>query len=55
MPLGVWFWVIYVLGVPLAGYGVYAPAAPGARFGGLVSIALFGILGWQVFGPVVHR
>lgn len=55
MSIGVWFWIIYVVAVLFSAYSLYAPPAWGPRFGGLVSIVLFGLLGIAVFGGPVHR
>lgn len=57
MPLGILFWVIFVLAL-LLHFWVYRGDIQGGRwepFGGsLVFWLLLGILGWRVFGPVVH-
>jgi hypothetical protein len=58
MSRGLLFWVIWVIcvliwaGVNFGGMGgQYASHLAG---GGLIEFVLFGLLGWQVFGPVVH-
>ena len=58
MSRGLLFWVIFVIcvliwaGVNFGGMG----GSMGPRFagGGVVEFILFGLLGWAVFGPVVH-
>ena len=56
MPLGILFWVIYVIAIIFGVWSNYAPAEPlwyrkaGAY---LVLWLLVGMLGWSVFGPVV--
>jgi hypothetical protein len=56
MPLGIAFWVIMliwaVFGVALH-FGVVGAAY--AIGGTLMLFVLFGLLGWQVFGPPFHR
>lgn len=57
MPLGILFWVIYVVSVLLGVWANYVPGQPfGFRsFSGyLVLWVLVGMLGWHVFGPVVR-
>ncbi len=57
MPLGVLFWVLYVVSIVLGAWGSYVPGQPfGFRgFGGyFVLWLLVGMLGWHVFGPVVR-
>lgn len=58
MPLGIAFWVImivwFVFGM-VVHFGVVAAGAWGATVSSLLLFVLFGILGWQVFGPVMHR
>jgi hypothetical protein len=36
-------------------FGVVTAGAWGATVSSLLLFVLFGILGWQVFGPVMHR
>ena len=58
MPLGILFWVIYVIAILFGFWANYTPGQPWPfrQFGSyLVMWVLIGILGWQVFGPVVHR
>jgi hypothetical protein len=58
MDKGLLFWVIWVicvliwLGVNFAGIGSGVGASHYAG-GGVIEFVLFGLLGWQVFGPVV--
>lgn len=56
MPLGIAFWVLmivwFVFGLALH-FGVVA--ATWGVGNTLLLFVLFAILGWQVFGPVVHR
>lgn len=54
MTLGLLFWVIMVVWFV---FGLYTNrAALGAWVGGnLATFILLALLGWQVFGPVVHR
>jgi hypothetical protein len=56
MNLGIAFWVVWLVWV------IFSFAARGGyvgeygNVGGILLFAfLFGILGWQVFGPVLHR
>jgi hypothetical protein len=58
MSRGLLFWVIWVLcflvwlGVSFGGFGgQYGAHLAG---GGAIDLILTGLLGWQVFGPVVH-
>ena len=58
MSRGLLFWVIWVIcvliwaGVHFGGIG--GPLVASAAGGGVIEFVLFGLLGWQVFGPVVH-
>lgn len=57
MPLGVLFWVIYVVTLILGFWANYDAAQPlwWRRASGLFVLwVLVGILGWKVFGPVVN-
>jgi len=57
MPLGVLFWVLYVVSILLGVWGSYNPQQPlwYKAFSGYVVIwVLVGMLGWHVFGPVVR-
>ena len=57
MSRGLLFWVIWVICL-LAWLGVNftsgGRAYAGAVGGGAIELVLSGLLGWQVFGPVVH-
>lgn len=56
MPLGILFWVVYVIAILFGFWSNYEPAQPlwyrkaGAY---LVLWLLVGMLGWATFGPVV--
>jgi hypothetical protein len=58
MSRGLLFWVIWVIcvliwaGVNFGGMG--GPYASHLAGGGVIEFVLFGLLGWAVFGPVVH-
>jgi len=58
MSRGLLFWVIWVIcvliwaGVNFGGFG--GAMGPRLAGGGVIEFILFGLLGWQVFGPVVH-
>jgi len=57
MPLGILFWVLYVVAVIFGLWSNYVPGQPqwyraAAPF--LILWILVGILGWSVFGPVVR-
>jgi ABC-type polysaccharide/polyol phosphate export permease len=58
MPLGVCFWVImvvwFVFGL-IMHFGVITGAVWGTTVSSVLLFVLFGILGWQVFGPAIHR
>jgi hypothetical protein len=57
MSRGLLFWVIWIICV-LIWAGVNFGGVGGAyghfAGGGVIEFVLFGLLGWQVFGPVVH-
>jgi hypothetical protein len=56
MPLGILFWVLYLVALLVGGWGYYEPAQPlwFRRAGSyLILWILVGILGWSVFGPAV--
>jgi hypothetical protein len=55
MPLGILFWVIWVVWVifSFATRGGYVGAEYSGVGSTLLLMVLFGILGWQCFGPVV--
>ena len=56
MSRGLLFWVIWVIcvlvwaGVNFGGFGGAYGRMTG---GGVIEFILFGLLGWQVFGPVI--
>lgn len=52
MPIGILFWVIFVLAVLCCG-GVAKFGWPNWS-GSLVIMILLALLGWRVFGPVVQ-
>lgn len=53
MTLGVFFWVIAVVAIV---FGLWAPSQPNlARWSFWPWVVCILILGWQVFGAVVHR
>lgn len=57
MPLGILFWVIYVIAILFGVWSNYEAGQPlwFRRAGAyLVLWLLVGILGWHVFGPVVR-
>ncbi len=53
MPVGILFWVLYVVSFIFGGWAAW----PVDRRSGtwLIVMVLIGIIGWQVFGPVVQR
>jgi hypothetical protein len=55
MPVQVWFWVFYVLGIVGYFFFSYDAARPWFRWGGggFLIFLLLGILGYQVFGSAV--
>jgi hypothetical protein len=58
MPLGVLFWTLYVIAIIFGIWVNYEAGQPvWVRRAGayLVLWILVGILGWDVFGPVVRR
>jgi hypothetical protein len=58
MPLGILFWVLYVVAFLFGFWSNYEANQPLwiKRAGTyLVLWILVGVLGWEVFGPVVHR
>lgn len=55
MSAGVWFWIIYVIGVLLGGL-FYYPWGPDCRrhIGiSFIQAVLIGLLGWGIFGPPI--
>jgi len=58
MPLGIMFWVVYVVAILFGLWSNYVPGdAMWVRRAGFSFVLwlLVGVLGWEVFGPVVHR
>jgi hypothetical protein len=55
MPLGIFFWVIYLIAIFASYWFFYEANQPWfKRAGGFWVIwLLVGILGWQVFGPAI--
>ncbi len=54
MTLGLLFWVIMIIGLLFGGYTNRANIGTWAM-GNLVIWVLLALLGWQVFGPAIHR
>ena len=55
MPLQFVFWILYLIAL-IFGFWPTGEAVSRVRLGGnLMLFVLIGVLGWQVFGPVVHR
>jgi hypothetical protein len=58
MAKGLLFWIIWILcllawlGVNVLGLG--GPMASHLAGGGVIEFVLFGLLGWQVFGPPIQ-
>jgi membrane protein YdbS with pleckstrin-like domain len=58
MPLGILFWVLYVIAILFGFWSYYEAGQPlwYKRAGAYAVLwILVGILGWEAFGPVVHR
>jgi hypothetical protein len=56
MSLGLAFWVIMIVWVVFSFAARVGYVGTEYGWGGtLLLVVLFGILGWQVFGPVLHR
>jgi len=58
MPLGLFFWVLYVVAIVLGFWSNYEAGQPlwYRRAGAYLMLwILVGILGWATFGAVVHR
>jgi hypothetical protein len=57
MSVGIWFWVIMVIGIIFWGFVTWRPV-PGnpyyASGPNLVIFILIFLLGWGVFGPPIH-
>ena len=54
MSLGLMFWIIILILILFFG-AFYAGFVYATHFSGLVELVLFCLLGWQVFGPPLHR
>jgi hypothetical protein len=54
MSLGLMFWIIMLILLLFFG-AFYAGFLYVGHFTGWVEWVLFGLLGWQVFGPPLHR
>jgi hypothetical protein len=63
MPIGILYWVIYVIAVLFSGWAYWPAAAPGAPAGApnfrplgavFVIFVLLFLIGWHDFGFVVH-
>lgn len=57
MPLGILFWVVYVVAIVFGVWSNYEAGQPWFKRAGayMVLWLLVGVLGWEVFGPVVRR
>ncbi len=58
MPLGLFFWVIYIIAVLFGFWANYEAAQPlwYRRAGAyLILWLLVGVIGWQVFGAAIHK
>lgn len=51
MPMGILFWVLWILAViaALTGYAI-----GGVHVGPVLILVLFGLVGWKLFGPVLQ-
>lgn len=56
MPLGIAFWVIFLIWVifSFAWHGGVFPGAYGPWGSSILLILLVGILGWHAFGAMIH-
>jgi len=54
MTLALLFWVIFIISLLFGGY-VNRAAIGTWAMSNLVIWILIGILGWQVFGPAIHK
>lgn len=57
MPMGILFWVLWVICLLFGGLTWWAPdrlgrVGPGGA--SLIMLALFGLLGWHTFGPILR-
>ena len=56
MPIGLLFWMIYIISLLFGGWIYYAPGTPWFRpFGGYIMLwILVGLLGYHSFGPALR-
>jgi membrane protein YdbS with pleckstrin-like domain len=57
MPIGILFWVLYVVAIVFTLWSNYVPNQPNwyrAAGAAVIFWILIGILGWHAFGPVVR-
>lgn len=57
MPKGEVFWIIYLICVLFGfGWNIWSPVDGRYNWVGsyLPNMILLGLLGWQVFGPIIH-
>jgi membrane protein implicated in regulation of membrane protease activity len=56
MSLQIAFWVVAIIAFLVGVKSRYSPAEPAWSFGNtLILFVLILLLGWQVFGPALHR
>jgi hypothetical protein len=58
MKIGLLFWVIWVLCVLVwlgLNFGGMGPQYGRMAGGGAIDLILFGLIGWQIFGPVIQK
>ncbi len=51
MGIGPLFWVLFIVGIVVFGFGLFSIPSWGMN---LFVAVLIGLLGWKVFGPAVH-
>jgi hypothetical protein len=55
MSPGDWFWIIWVISLLFSGWTLVSSPGDYRLWGmSLIPYVLFGLLGWKVFGPVLH-
>ncbi len=55
MSAGIWFWIIYVVGLFFGGGWVFrSPENRTYAVPGLIFWVLIGLVGWGVFGPPIR-
>ncbi len=55
MPIGLLFWIVFLIGFLLSGWGWRGSAnEPWVWGGGLILWLLLGLLGWHAFGGLVR-